>query len=290
MNKKRSPREIIEGEKDSKLEHGYIKFPGEEMIPATLRIYKDKVDWNYEKVKGMRYNNKGSYSGIHTHPYDPSKHTNRRITEASPLPSGSDLKGFLKDDNAKTIVIAQQNQDTGKVDGYFVLRKTKDTLPIGFSHTDNSEEFKQKYFSGGLINGIKRIASTFFNIIKINKTAKKYEQLKFLSAALDEPEYLSQAIDKIAQKYHLQYRLVPSEDYETDEDRTKFIKKKRGLEEKLEMSIMIFSFITSFFFLSSNLTGNVIADLSAKTTSFLGAGLLIIGLVADFFWLRNRKR
>lgn len=43
------------------------------------------------------------------------------------------------------------------------------------------------------------------------------------------------------------------------------------------------------FFLSSNITGNAIADLTTKTTSFLGAGLLIVGLVAGFFWLKNKK-
>ena len=43
------------------------------------------------------------------------------------------------------------------------------------------------------------------------------------------------------------------------------------------------------FFLSSNITGNAIADATTKTTSFLGAGLVLVGLVAGFFWLKNRK-
>jgi len=43
-------------------------------------------------------------------------------------------------------------------------------------------------------------------------------------------------------------------------------------------------------FLSSNITGNAIAGMTIKTTSFLGAGLLIIGLVAGFFWLKSKKK
>lgn len=51
----------------------------------------------------------------------------------------------------------------------------------------------------------------------------------------------------------------------------------------------IISLAISIFLLSPNLTGNVIIGSSAKATSFLGGGLLIIGLVAGFFWLRNRR-
>ncbi len=47
--------------------------------------------------------------------------------------------------------------------------------------------------------------------------------------------------------------------------------------------------LSGFFFLGSNLTGNVIADLTTKTTSFLGAGLIIVGLVGSFFWIKSKK-
>ena len=44
------------------------------------------------------------------------------------------------------------------------------------------------------------------------------------------------------------------------------------------------------FFLSSNITGNAIADMITKTISFLGAGLVIVGLVAGFFWIKSRNK
>jgi hypothetical protein len=56
------------------------------------------------------------------------------------------------------------------------------------------------------------------------------------------------------------------------------------------MIISSIAFLSGIFFLSNNLTGNAIADFSTKTTSFLGAGLLIVGLVAGFFWIKSRKK
>ena len=63
-----------------------------------------------------------------------------------------------------------------------------------------------------------------------------------------------------------------------------------GLGKKLTPVIATLGLLSGIFFLSSNITGNAIADMTTKTTSFLGAGLLIVGLVAGFFWLKGRKR
>jgi len=72
---------------------------------------------------------------------------------------------------------------------------------------------------------------------------------------------------------------------------TKVKEKRRGtLEKRLLPVLTIASLASAVFFLSANLTGNAIADLTTKTTSFLGAGLLIVGLVAGFFWVRSRKK
>ncbi|MBM3247087.1 hypothetical protein FJZ17_00920 [Candidatus Pacearchaeota archaeon] len=64
---------------------------------------------------------------------------------------------------------------------------------------------------------------------------------------------------------------------------------KRGLE-KVAATASIIGVLGGIFFLSSNITGNAIADLTTKTTSFLGAGLLIVGLVAGFFYIKDKKK
>ena len=65
---------------------------------------------------------------------------------------------------------------------------------------------------------------------------------------------------------------------------------KGKLENSVASSLAIAGILGGIFFLSSNITGNAIADLTTKTTSFLGAGLLIVGLVAGFFWVKSRKK
>lgn len=77
------------------------------------------------------------------------------------------------------------------------------------------------------------------------------------------------------------------------------IGKKLGpLEEKLEAEkkrrgyavVSIAGVLGSLFFLSSNVTGNAISNLTNVTSSFIGAGLLIIGIVAGAFALKSKIR
>ena len=67
-------------------------------------------------------------------------------------------------------------------------------------------------------------------------------------------------------------------------------KKGKDLGDKLTSIIAIAGLGAGIFFLSNNITGNAIANLTTKTTSFLGAGLLIVGLVAGFFWINGKKK
>jgi len=48
--------------------------------------------------------------------------------------------------------------------------------------------------------------------------------------------------------------------------------------------------VSGIFFLSPNITGNAIANLSDNTSSWIGAALIFVGLVAGFFWIKNRKK
>jgi len=67
-------------------------------------------------------------------------------------------------------------------------------------------------------------------------------------------------------------------------------KGKRDLTSRLTPAVATLGLLSGIFFLSNNITGNAIANMTTKTTSFLGAGLLIVGLVAGFFWLKSRKK
>jgi len=66
--------------------------------------------------------------------------------------------------------------------------------------------------------------------------------------------------------------------------------KRKSLEHALTPTIAIGSLATSFLFISSNITGNTITDLSVKTSSYIGIILFAIALISGFFWLKNRKK
>ena len=48
--------------------------------------------------------------------------------------------------------------------------------------------------------------------------------------------------------------------------------------------------IAGLFFLSSNITGKVIGNLTNSTSNIIGAVLLVVGLVGGFFWFNERKK
>jgi hypothetical protein len=65
---------------------------------------------------------------------------------------------------------------------------------------------------------------------------------------------------------------------------------KRGSKlEDTASTFAVVGLVGGLFFLSSNITGNAIANTSQQTTNILGVALLGIGLVAGFFWSRKRK-
>ena len=52
----------------------------------------------------------------------------------------------------------------------------------------------------------------------------------------------------------------------------------------------IVGLVGGIFFLSPNLTGNAIANLSKTTSSGVGVILLLVGLVAGLFWVKSSKK
>jgi len=63
---------------------------------------------------------------------------------------------------------------------------------------------------------------------------------------------------------------------------------QKDLEKKLTSIIGISALTLSLIFLSPNLTGNAIANLTTKTSSIIGASLFIVGLVGSYFWFKKK--
>jgi hypothetical protein len=70
----------------------------------------------------------------------------------------------------------------------------------------------------------------------------------------------------------------------------RYSSRRGGLDYRLNSIIAIAGLGAGIFFLSSNITGNAIAELSTNTTSWVGGVLLAVGLVAGFFWIKSRKK
>jgi len=65
---------------------------------------------------------------------------------------------------------------------------------------------------------------------------------------------------------------------------------RRGKPGKLEGLMGIIGLLGGIFFLSFNMTGNVIANMTNSTSNLIGAVLILVGLTGSFFWFRNSKR
>lgn len=70
----------------------------------------------------------------------------------------------------------------------------------------------------------------------------------------------------------------------------KYMVKNPSRTSGLERAVAVVAVsILGLFLISSNITGNTIANLSPKTSSFIGAGLFIFGLITGFILLKKDK-
>jgi hypothetical protein len=63
----------------------------------------------------------------------------------------------------------------------------------------------------------------------------------------------------------------------------------RSLEGKTTATLSIIGLVGGAFFLSANITGNVMG-LSSSSSNIIGSVLSVIGLVACFFWVKSKKK
>lgn len=265
--KKISPREIIEKEEDPGVEHAYIKFPGKNIESIGESEKPRGVAFNTAKMRKLWENNsRRSYTEIHTHPYEELGVKDKAYLI---LPSSEDVELFLLDDTAKTAIIAQTDLKTGKLYGYFVLRKTKNTPKSGYSQVNKHSlvNMLKDFFQGRNIK--------YKPELKKDLTSLRYSHMG-----------IEKSLSNFAEKYHLHYRFVPEKDY-------KFYippqsVHKKGLEEKISAAFALIGLGGAIVFLSSNLTGNVVGNLNRASSNWIGVIFLLISVVSGFYWLKKR--
>lgn len=61
---------------------------------------------------------------------------------------------------------------------------------------------------------------------------------------------------------------------------------QKGIENKVVSILTVIGFTGALFFLSTNITGNVIGNLTNTTSNWLGGILFVLGIVGVYFWRR----
>lgn len=106
-------------------------------------------------------------------------------------------------------------------------------------------------------------------------------------------EKYAEAIQKIAYKLSIKLRSNPALDKEAiamvDQIEKKYgVSPHFALEKPIEIIASIIGVFGGLFMLSGNITGNAIANFTNVTSSFIGAGLLVLGIVAGAFALKSK--
>lgn len=258
--KKKRSKDIIE--KDSpKTEHAYVKFPGEQTEPVTLFSTKKMAMANPFKMYKLYKRKKGKkYNFIHTHPYDSKKDTHTNYWTA--LPSPADFDNFLKNKKQEYMTIAQRDLHTGEIQGYTVVKKKK-------------KDKNKKSIFHALKDWIGfKMAPNFYLKSQIKSSLFPINS-KYHRNSLRE---VNKNFENLLDKSNLRVRYVPAKGYELNKEKTAFVKKASGLENKVISVVAIISLGLSFTFISSGITGFSIIKTPLISTNNFAAGFFIFAL------------
>ncbi len=177
---KKTTKEVLEKIKCPWLEHGYIKFPNREPRSVTVSSYPNRVAMSRKKIDELlREENEEKYTEIHTH-IDENFSFFGLSSLYKAFPTSRDLISFMEEEQCWRMVIAQQDYKTGKVDGYFVLRKGK--------------------------------SSTEFSADKVKEDARKYG-VSTSPMAVPNIQKAIIALEDFVRIYDLKFRFIPSKGY-----------------------------------------------------------------------------
>ncbi len=276
MGKKR-PTEVIEGDKRNRSgERIYLKIPSR-LIDITKKSGRNYTENDYEKIsKIMGDSDFERYTEVHNHPIP------RRMYEQGmgSIPSEHDFGGFLMNDRIRTMVIAQQDPETGKVEGYYFFRKTKKTPRSEFG---DYGKFLGRVSERPEIANEMYENNSFFK--QVQDDLREYRKKAFgRFSGPKPPKQRREAMEEIMEKYSLKMRLVPVKGFEFEEG-TKFSPK--NLESILAASslllLSLFAFITAGRF-----TAYPIFELSRSNGSEYV--LLVLGFISTIIYFAIKKR
>lgn len=267
MAKKRSPTYKIESDKSAREgEKAYMKLPGK-LVDITGSSSENSVMENFDLME-KEYNKSGRkyYSHLHTHPIPEETYK----AGMGSLPSKEDFVPFLLNNDEKTMIIAQQSPETGKVQGYYFFRKTKKTPK---SNIENFPALVKKMMG----EDAEKLGEELYKkdpfVKKVQDDAWNY-RLKAVGrfSHAKPPKEREEALNEMTEKYKLQQRYVPAPGFEFERG-TKFSRKKDDLEKIAAVFLIIG--LTLILLVNPSITGFAVLD-NSYTSSLLVVGIFLI--------------
>lgn len=268
---RRAPKEIIESDKNPRIEQAYVKFAGRNLESIGKDRKEQGVSIDIHKLRKLwKQADRKRYTGLHTHVY--AEGDNISDEKISALPSPEDVADFLMDENQKMEVIAQRNKYTGKLRGYLVLRKTKQTPKSNTSSVEFASIWSRiKRVIIGNDLGTK-IPDELVRDISQYDRAMSYAQFDRDIATA------KKGLESLADKYHLQIRF--------------FKTKSPELKDQLTSVLTILSALCLFCsltLLSNSVTGRVTGSLFEEPSFSIGAILFFIGALLGLVCIKRSK-
>jgi len=267
---KKTPTERIESGSNPRLETAYIKIPGR-LIEVSKGKSPHSVVYNLRKIQRvLQESGRTGYTSLHTHPT--KKDFYRRYTPQSP-PSDADLDHFLSMPQERSMIIAERNTKTGKVLGYTLIRKTKET-PRGVFLEDLNEYVRHQFFEPPslLQRTLRRLSG------KVVSRDYDPDQDQFLTKRKGgwSSDAYKESLDTFCNKYHLQYKFIPVKDKNYSE-------KEARLEKRVAVFLgsIVAGIALSIYSLTT--TGNAISNLTGTSQGLLGLILFVVGIAGLVF-------
>lgn len=99
---------------------------------------------------------------------------------------------------------------------------------------------------------------------------------------------------QITKKYHVPVRIFTlsdnyqNNDFEKQNSVLQRVDAEGNLEKKVLSIVATLGILSGLFFLSSNITGNVVGNLNQTSSNWIGGILFVIGLIGGYFFVRRK--
>lgn len=249
MKTRKSPKEIIESNDNPYLEDNWTKRPRKNL--KNTSINREDYGVTYRTFLGIKHPlSNMHYQDVHTH-----------VNRGDPMcgvQAYPDIYNFLVDLGQDSSVVAQIDPESREVQGYTIIRKSKAYKDKGFRIRARRES---------------------------EENIKDLKSKKYFSPNVEDLGQWNKVLDF----YKLNHRFVPSKGYVFDKNLGRYIKQEKSIETKVASIIGISSLILSLVFLSSDITGFVIANLTTPASNIVGTSLFLLGILGLFYYFKIKK-